>query len=206
MSFMDYAPLLLQGATALGSMYLQKKGADEARDATLEGAYAQSQQEAANRQFQRKMFDEDIIRRLPYINMGKPSLGLQQEFIDQGQIDLSEMPLYNMQRESGLELLGQEGMDDPYVRDYFLKGLNATEQDASYSRLGDALQLALGQSESAGRGAQNFSGQYTGSLMRGGNALASGAMQADNQRQSMYRSLADQASQIPAWAYYNLGD
>jgi hypothetical protein len=189
-------PLIAAGA----GMLAQGIGGNQAAESTVTGARTQADIERMNRDFQRQLFDAEMERLQPRYQAGtQRGLPLLGQYLSQGRVDQSQMPLYQMQRGRGLQGLQDEGMDNPFTRSYFTEGLDAAENEAGYSRLGDLLQIALGASGSAGAGAQNFASGLSTSFMNQGNALSRGQAGGDAIRGSMYGNLAGQASGIPAY-------
>lgn len=186
---------------AIAGMAGQAAGGRQQRAATIEGAETQAEIERMNRDYQRELFEKEQARQKPYYEMGlQNALPMVDKYLQQGQVSQEQMPLYRMQKDAGLNALAEQNVGG-YGRERFMEGLNATEQDATYNRLMDALKFGLGASSAAGAGASNFAGSYMNSLARGNRALSAGESRAASQRQSMYSNLAGQASSIPAYSY-----
>jgi hypothetical protein len=193
MSFFAMIPSLL-------GMGAQAAGGAQAASSTKEGARTQAGIEAMNRRFQEDLFKEEMGRLQPRHQMGTERvLPLLGDYLNRGQIDLNNMPLYQAQRGWGTSALQGQGMNDPFTMNRFNQGLTATENEASYGRLSDALQLAMGASAAAGQGSQNYASGLASSFLNEGNALAGGRAGAARTRQGMYGNLAGQASSIPAY-------
>jgi len=190
---------LLSTGAGLGA---QAAGGAAAGAATEQGAETQAAIEKLNQAYRKKIFDEQMARLMPYqqagVNQGLPLLS---QYLS-GNVDLSSMPLYNMQKTAGETGLKQQGMANPFVMNYFNEGLNAAENQAGRGRFSDLLQLSLGASQNAGQGAQNYANALSNSFVNTGNSLSSGTMNANNIRQSAYGDIAGTVGGIPA-AYQN---
>lgn len=193
-------PFPIALVAAAGSAAMGAAGSNAAMAATKEGAQSQANVEEMSRQYQRKLFDEEMERLRPYHETAvQEGLPLMQQYLSEGGIDQSQMPLYNMQMDAAMSGLEGQGVGD-YGMNRYRDSLSAAENDAGYARLQDMMQIGMGASGAAGQGAGNFATGQAQSFINSGNALARANMQANNMQNSMYGDLADQFSSIPAYA------
>jgi hypothetical protein len=142
---------------AAAGMGMQAAGAEQARESTVEGAQAQADIERLNREFQKKLFDEEMARLQPRLDTAtQQGLQLMQQYEQAGQIDQSQMPLYGMQLQAGQDLLREQGMDSPYAMGRF-----ATGQAGSLLNVGNV--LAQGQQQ-AGNIRNSMYGNLAGQI------------------------------------------
>jgi len=177
-------------------------GREQEAQATEEGAKVQAKLEEINRKYQRKIFDEQVARQLPFYEEGRKALPMLEQYRTEGGRDLAGNPLYDMQLEQGLSGLQESGHTRPGTASNFRNMLNAGSQQPAYNRLLDLQRVGLGASGQAGNYAENLGGALTQSYQRGGNALWAGEAQSNQQRESMYSNALGQLGNAPANYYY----
>lgn len=192
---MSWIPMVAgMGASALGSQ--------QAAASTIEGAETQAGIEALNRQYQRKLFDEQVAAQQPYMEAGYAAQPYLEEYRTEGGRDLSQNALFQNQDRLGREGLAVSGHNLPATQNYFSRLQNATGQDPAYQRLLDLQRIGLGSAEQAGTYAQQQGNALAQSYGTAANALMRGEGSAAAQRGSMYRDVAGQVGSIPAYLDY----
>jgi hypothetical protein len=186
---------------AVGGMGANAVGAEQGRAATVEGAKSQAAIEKLNRDYQRKIFDENIAQSQPYYDAGLKAQPILDQFRTQGRVDLSNNPLYQMQQRYGQEGLDMAGGVRDAGRNYLNNAMYVSNQEPTYQRALDLQRVGLGAAGEAGNQQMQLGNALASSYQRGSNAMMQGTADSANQRQSMFSNLAGQVGSMPA--YYN---
>lgn len=183
---------LLPMAASMGaSMYGEYQMGEKVEEA---GA-TQARIEAMNRQYQQKLFEEDITRQQPFYKAGAKALPEYEKAVT-GEFDPTKSGLYKMQAE--LMEPGLEGAPE-YVREEAFERLGAEEQQKAKPRLLDLMQIGLGAAGSAGRTSVNLGSALARSYGTSSQALQKTGQAASEIRQSMWGRAADEISGLPAY-------
>lgn len=183
---------LLPMAISAGTSYAGQKAQNEA---TLAGAETSANIDAMNREFQKKVFYENMAMQKPFYEAGKSAIPLYDRAINN---DLNPM-------ESGMANIQERLLTDNtkgfsgYVKDLALGRLKAEEGEKQKGRLMDLMKIGLGASGSAGSSAVNLGGALANSYMSSGNTLANATMGNALNTQSMWNRTIDSLAGLPAY-------
>lgn len=203
---------------AIAGMASQAAGSAQAQASTIEAAKSQAYAADLAQKFQKEMLNKELKKLKPYSDVGlKRGLPFMQQILEQGdlsagtgmagtgkpgELTLSDMPFYRMQRGAGLQALEEAGFGgSDYVRNQYLGDLGTAENAATRARLQDLLSIGLGASGSAGQGAQSYATQTGQRMSSLANILSSAQSQRSLIEQQGINRLGGQISSIPSYLY-----
>lgn len=182
-------------AGVIGGVVIQGAGQEKASQTTQAGVETQADIEGLNREFQSDLFDKQIERQQPFVDVGNLALP---EFINaiHNQGDASGLPAATLRRDIVGEFLGEQAPE--FVRENAFADINAVETEANKGRLSDLVNIGLGGAGNVARTGTGLTTNISNSIAGEGNLIAQGLQDQAASRQNISENTVNQLSALPA--------
>lgn len=177
-----------------------KLGADifggmQGAEAAEKGAKANAKIERANREYQNKVFTENMEKLKPFVEAGRAAIPKYDEAI-KGRGEPMNSGLAQMQKKM---IEADTGSMTDHVKKITMQRLEAGEAEKNKARLMDLQQIGLGSAGTAGRSSVNTGSTLASSYARAGERTSNAALDRTVANQNMWMQSLDAISGLPAY-------